>query len=187
MTGCNGEETPVNSFALVSYLPQPLAGFLDGLRNELVGECQAKAHLTVLPPRPLICPSDDAWGEVLKTLQDFQPFQVKLAEIKIFPITQVIYLSVTEGYHELTRLHAALNTGRVSFLEPFEFQPHVTLAQDLETERVAAAADLATERWREYSGPRSYLADRLTFVQNTLGNRWTDLCSVPLATGVPIP
>lgn len=186
MIGCNGEETPVNSFALVSYLPQPLAGFLDDLRNELISECGGKTHLTVLPPRPLPCPSDDAWRQLLKTLQDFPPIHVTLGEIQIFPVTQVIYLSVREGYRELARLHAALNTGRVSFQEPFAFRPHVTLAQDLETDRVAAAADLAARRWREFPGSRSYLADRLTFVQNTLGNHWTDLCSVPLSSGVPI-
>src|ERR1700679_3176310 len=73
MLGCNGEGTPVNSFALVSYLPSPLAGFLNGLRKELVCDCQAKAHLTVLPPRPIVCPSDTAWSQVLRTLQDFQP------------------------------------------------------------------------------------------------------------------
>lgn len=186
MIGCNGEETLVNSFALVSYIPQPLAGFLDGLRNELAGECHAKAHLTVLPPRPLVCHSGDAWRELLDTLQDFQPFRVKLGEIQIFPVTQVIYLSITEGYHELIRLHAALNSGHVSFCEPFEFHPHVTLAQELETDRVAAAAGFATHQWREFSESRSFIADRLTFVQNTLGNRWTDLCSVPLSNGVPI-
>jgi 2'-5' RNA ligase len=185
MLGCNGEGTPVNSFALVSYLPQPLAGFLNGLRHELVSDCQAKAHLTVLPPRPLICPSDDAWTQMLRTLQDFQPFLVKLGEIQIFPITQVIYLSVTDGYHELIRLHSALNTGGVCFGEPFEFHPHVTLAQDLDLGTVAAAADLATTRWQEFPESKSYIVDRLTFVQNTLNNRWTDLCSVPLSSGVP--
>ncbi|HML15550.1 MAG TPA: 2'-5' RNA ligase family protein [Bryobacteraceae bacterium] len=186
MIGCNGEAgTLVNSFALVSYLPQPLGGFLDSLRNELVSECRAKAHLTVLPPRPLDCASQDAWYQLLDTLQDFQPFRVKLGEIQIFPVTQVIYLSITEGYHELLRLHAALNAGRVSFQEPFEFHPHVTLAQDLDQDRVVAAVELAAGRWHAFLQSRTYIVDRLTFVQNTLGNRWKDLCSVPLTSGVP--
>jgi len=29
----------INSFALVSYIPEPLAGFLDRLRQELVPNC----------------------------------------------------------------------------------------------------------------------------------------------------
>lgn len=184
MIGCNGEETPVNSFALVSYLPQPLAGFLDDLRGELVRECEAKSHITILPPRPLLCPSDEAWREFMETLQDYQPFQVRLGEIQVFPVTQVIYLSVTEGFHELIRMHASLNRGHGAYCEPFEFHPHLTLAQDLDPDRVSAAADLATRRWREFSKSRAYIVDRLTFVQNTLENRWTDLSSVPLTTGV---
>lgn len=186
MIGCNGEGDLVNSFALVSYLPQPLAGFLNGLRNELVSDCQARAHVTVLPPRPLVCASDEAWRELVETVQDFQPFLVRLGEIQIFPTTQVIYLTVTEGYHELVRLHVALNSGRVSFREPYEFHPHVTLAQELEPDRVSAVAGHAARRWQEFSGSRSYVADRVTFVQNTLGNRWMDLRSAPFAAGVPI-
>lgn len=184
MNGCNGEGTLINSFALVSYLPQPLAGFLDALRNELAGDCEAKAHLTILPPRPLLCASDDAWRQLHETIQDFHPFQVRLGEIEVFPVTQVIYLSVLEGYRELIRLHDALNTGRVSFTEPFQFHPHVTLAQDLDAPQVPQASELAVHRWREFGGSRTYLADRLTFVQNTLDNRWTDLYSVPLSNGV---
>lgn len=122
---------------------------------------------------------------VLETLQDFQPFEVKLGDIQIFPVTQVIYLSVTKGFEDLIRLHSLLNRGRVCYSEPFEFHPHVTLAQDLEPARVQPAAELATRRWRDFSKSRSYVVDRLTFVQNTLRNRWTDLCSVPLSTGVP--
>lgn len=185
MIGCNGEETPVNSFALVSYLPQPLAGYLDALRSELVSRCEAKSHITVLPPRPLLCPSDDAWRQFQDTLQDFQPFQIRLGEIQIFPVTQVIYLSVTEGFHELVRLHASLNKGRAFYCEPFDYHPHLTLAQDVEPERVQEAAAVATRRWSEFTKSRGYIVDRLTFVQNTLENRWSDLSSVPLTTGVP--
>ena len=43
----------INSFALVSYIPEPLAGFLDRLRQELVPNCFLRAHVTILPPRPI--------------------------------------------------------------------------------------------------------------------------------------
>jgi len=54
----------INSFALVSYIPEPLAGFLDRLRQELVPDCFLRAHVTILPPRPICSPPGEAWDLV---------------------------------------------------------------------------------------------------------------------------
>jgi 2'-5' RNA ligase len=183
---CNGEGTPVNSFALVSYLPQPLAGFLDRLRGELVQECYAKAHVTVLPPRPLTCSPDEAWGMLQERLRNFKPFLVELGPVEIFPVTQVVYISVKAGHSELKQLHETLNAGRLAVEEPFSYHPHITLAQDLDPSQVAPAFEKAILRWREFSGSRSFMVDRLTFVQNTLENRWTDLSGCPLVSTVTL-
>ncbi len=180
MDGCMGEGILINSFALVSYLPEPLSGFLDGLRSDLVRECRAKAHVTLLPPRPLRASAEDAWQELKAGLQDFQPFRVELGDIEIFPVTQVIYLSVGRGRAQLERMHLTLNAGRLQFGEPFLYHPHVTVAQDLEPGDVAAAADTAARRWREFPHRRDFTVDQLTFVQNTLENRWTDLAGCAL-------
>jgi 2'-5' RNA ligase len=186
MSGCNGEGAGINSFALVCYLPQPLAGFLDDLRKRLVSECQSRAHLTILPPRPLECQTEQVWAEVRGGLTHFQPFRIELGRIEIFPITNVIYLSVVQGADELRRLHDRLNAGGLAFEEPFEYHPHVTLAQDLAPEDVPAVAELAAEFWRDFTGPRSFDLQRLTFVQNTLVNRWNDLRAFGLADRVRI-
>ena len=186
MSGCNGEGTGVNSFALVSYLPSPLGEFLDRLRMDLVCDCRAKAHLTVLPPRPLICSPEEAWREMAVRLQEIPPFHVELGEVEVFPETQVVYLSVLAGGAELKRLHEMLNSGRLAFEEPFEYHPHVTLAQDLETGAVGQTAELASARWRGFQTRRGFVIDKLTFVQNTLGNLWTDLNGFPLVSGVRI-
>lgn len=186
MDCCKGEGSPINSFALVSYLPQPLAEFLDRLRIELVADCLSKAHVTVLPPRPLFTAPDEAWRELVDGIHDFQPIRVELGRVEVFPVTQVLYLSITTGQAELKRLHQALNRGRLRFAEPFTYHPHVTLAQDLEPHQVAAAVDLATARWNEWTKSRSFTVDLLTFVQNTLGNRWTDLHGCALSDRVAI-
>src|SRR5258706_2472526 len=135
----NGAGTRINSFALVAYLPEALGEYLDRFRAELVTDCCAKAHLTVLPPRPLLCPPDEAWQKLNQKLQDVQPFRVELGEIELFPVTQVIYLSVLKGGPELERLHVMLNSGCLAFREPFQFHPHLTLAQGLEPAGVLAA------------------------------------------------
>lgn len=174
MHGCNGG-AGVNSFALVCYIPNPLGAFLDRLRKELVHECHAKAHVTVLPPRPIQVPSADAWNQIQEQLQDIQPFTVELGAIEVFPITDVIYVSVKGGRSELKKLHTALNSGLVSFREPFLYHPHVTLAQEITRENVTGAAEVAMDRWAQFTGPRSFVVDKLTFVQNTTTNGWTDL------------
>jgi 2'-5' RNA ligase len=176
MNGCNGVGNPVNSFALISYLPEPLAGFLDSLRCELVPRCQAKTHVTVLPPRPLVegLP-DTAWRDLNDSLDAFPPFRVELTSIEVFQGTNVIYLSVGAGYRELEKMHTTLNRGPLEFAEPFEYHPHVTLAQQLLPEQVESASALARRRWREFPYSHSFMVDRLTFVQNTAENRWADL------------
>ncbi len=190
MSGCNGEGEGINSFALVSYLPSPLGEYLDRLRRDLVCDCRAKAHVTILPPRPLVCSAEEAWRELAVHLQDVPPFRVELGDVQVFPVTQVVYLPVITGCPELTRLHEMLNSGELAFEEPFEYHPHVTLAQDFELGEsgcgVAQVTELACARWREFPYRRDFMVDKLTFVQNTLGNLWTDLNGLPLASGVRI-
>jgi 2'-5' RNA ligase len=176
MTGSDGVRNAINSFALISYLPEPLAAFIDLLRCELVPRCQAKGHVTVLPPRPLSTGlPESAWNDLNDALDRFPPFRVELTSIEVFQGTNVIYLSIGAGYRELERMHAALNQGPLEFAEPFEYHPHVTLAQKLTPEEVEAALAHARARWREFTYSRSFMLDRLTFVQNTEDDRWADL------------
>jgi 2'-5' RNA ligase len=176
MKGSNGLGNAINSFALISYLPEPLAGFLDSLRCELVPRCEAKSHVTVLPPRPLAMGvPETAWSDLNDSLNGFPPFRVELTSIEVFEGTNVIYLSVGAGYRELEKMHAALNRGPMEFAEPFQYHPHVTLAQQLSADEVGTAVALARRRWREFPYSHSFTVDRLTFVQNTVDNQWADL------------
>jgi 2'-5' RNA ligase len=182
MNGCNGVGIPINSFALISYLPEPLTGFLDSLRRELVPRCLARSHVTVLPPRPLISGlPESAWDDLNDSLNGFPPFRVELNSIEIFQGTNVIYLSIGSGFRELETLHAALNRGPLQFVEPFAYHPHVTLAQHLLPEQVEGAAALARRRWREFAFSRTFTVDQLTFVQNTVEDRWADLAGRTLS------
>jgi 2'-5' RNA ligase len=117
-------------------------------------------------------------------LPDFQPFRVELGEIQVFPVTDVIYLSVNAGHAELQKLHTALNMECLAFEEPFQYHPHVTLAQELDRDQLAEATDFAKRRWHEFRDARSFTVDKLTFVQNTLDNAWTDLNAWRLSSRV---
>src|SRR5262245_39353882 len=101
MEGSDGASIPINSFSLVAYLPEPLAGFVDALRREVQPGCTVRGHITILPPRPLCCSCDQAWEQLESKLQFVQPFTVELADVRVFAVTQVIHLSVNAGREEL--------------------------------------------------------------------------------------
>jgi 2'-5' RNA ligase len=182
--GCNGDQVRINSFALVSYCSGPLADYLTRLRSDLVPDCEAKAHLTVLPPRPIHDSAEHAMHELMEGLQDFGPVLVELGDVATFPESRVIYVSVKSGHEELERMHDALNTGSVAFEEPFPYHPHITLAQDLPIESIGPVLDRARRHWTSWPHPRSFMVERLTFVQNTFENRWCDLEDVQLVARV---
>lgn len=189
MEGSNGRETRINSFALVSYLTGPVAALLDEIRHDFAPGSRAKAHLTILPPRPLASFDSatavaEAVQQLQSRLQDFPPFDVELGDIEVFPDTHVIYVSIKTGFAELVRMHQALNAGCVSCKEPHSYHPHVTVVQELAPVDVLNAAQFARWRWSEFKHSRNVRVDRLTFVQNTAENSWTDLAMLDLGSPV---
>jgi 2'-5' RNA ligase len=185
MDGFRGEGTALNSFALVAYLPDPLVGFLDRLRKEIEPGCHLRAHLTFLPPRLVSVPVTQIEKQLSQVLQSAHPFRVQLGEIQVFPVTQVIHLSVEAGFTQAEHIHDALNCGDLGFVEAFHYHPHVTLGQYLLPGQLEAATELAKRRWSEYTGDRGFLTDHLTLVQNTGTDRWNNLQDFPLAAPVP--
>ena len=175
MEASNGVGARVNSFALVSYCSGPLAEYLTRLRGDLVPHCEAKAHLTILPPRPIHGTVQHAVRGLVEGLQDFGPVLVELGDVALFPESRVIYVAVKAGHKELERMHDALNVGDVAFKEPFPYHPHITLAQDLSTGSIATVLERARKHWTSWPHPRSFMVEKLTFVQNTFENRWCDL------------
>ena len=168
-------EERLNVYALVIYIPDPLGRFLDDLRRELAPACNPHAHVSVLPPRPLAVDWQVAGEQVRRLTETQPPFAVGLAEVRIFPVTNVTYIEVGEGVSELHHMHDAINRGALAFEEPFAYYPHITLAQQIETDQLQAVHELAIRRWKEFTGPKAFRAERTAFVQNTTGNCWLDL------------
>jgi len=167
-------------YALVIYLPEPLGGFLDDLRLEMVPGCNPHAHISVLPPRPLPVAPEAAIEEARGIVSGFAPFDIELGRIEKFDVTDVIYISVEGGAEQLRQMHRSLNRGALSLEEPFPYHPHVTLAQEFEAGQVEALLARASRRWSEFRGPRWFRAASAVFVRNTRGNQWIDLASGPL-------
>lgn len=184
MGSCSVPCEPINQYALVTYLPDELGCFLDQLRRDLVARCNARSHLSLLPPRPLLVSSSLAESQILSVSRRSQPFVVRIGEVCVFPKTSVVYLELTAGQAELSSMHDQLATDAFEFEEPFPFHPHITLAQNFEIETVEQRLEAARASWAAYSGPREFLLDRLVFVQNSSTNCWMDLRSFPLL-GLP--
>jgi len=174
---------PQKLYALVIYLPDPLGGFLDDLRLEMVPGCNPHAHVSVLPPRPLPVAPEAAVEEALEILGGFAPFDIELGPIEKFDLTDVIYISVAGGAEQLHRMHRSLNRGTLAFDEPFAYHPHVTLAQEIPEGQVDRLLDLASRRWHDFQGLHKFRAEAAVFVRNTRGNRWVDLANGPLRAG----
>jgi 2'-5' RNA ligase len=173
-------EQRLNVYALVIYVPDPLGRFLDDLRRQLVPGCNPHAHVSVLPPRPLGVDWQVASEHVRACAGNWTPFDIVLERIRIFPVTNVIYLELGQGTSEMFRIHEAMNSQVLEFEEPFVYHPHITLAQEIPPGDVAAVYQRARELWDAYTGPRGFRAERTAFVQNTLGNCWIDLVECSL-------
>ena len=170
----------LNVFALVIYIPDPLGLFLDQLRRHLVPGCNPHAHVSVLPPRPLAVEWPMAGARVRDLAKDWAPFDIELAGIQVFPVTNVIYIELGRGAPELYRMHAASNSGVLKFPEPFEYHPHITVAQEIPPGDFDQVNRTARRLWKEFQGPRIFRADRAALVQNTLGACWIDLAQYEL-------
>ena len=179
-----GPPARTNLYALVIYIPDPLGRFLDDLRRELVPGCIPRAHVTVLPPRPLAVDAEAAADQVRRGSRGFAPFELELGRVSIFQATDVIFLDLARGAHELKEMYGALNNGGLAYKEPFPYHPHVTLAQGLPPGRVEALHRTAARRWAEFAHARAFRAERVTFVESTDCVRWVDLAECSL-DGVP--
>jgi 2'-5' RNA ligase len=173
-------EQTVGHFALVSYIPHPLAAFLDNLRLDLTPGSKPRAHVTILPPRPLHESVKVSVREIGAHLRDALPFHIELGEIEVFEASHVVYLELSGGAAELHRLYALLNHGCLQYSEVFPYHPHITIAQNIRPEEVAPMARIARDRWAAWRGPRGFDVAALSFVQHVALSVWADVARLPL-------
>lgn len=170
----------INQYALVAYINGRLGDFLLQLRQEIVPGCQLRSHVSILPPRPLTGQEEDAAAFVQESGRHQAGFGVDLGEIEIFPVTNVIYIAIAAGLGELHTMHGKFNGAGLQYTEPFKYHPHITLAQELSEAEHPAALQLCQARWKEYTGPRHFPVETLTFVKNTSICGWVDLAEAHL-------
>lgn len=170
-------------YAVVSYISGDLGGFVDELRTELTPtQAHLRAHITLLPPRPLLGSLESASRTLEKLCRQLKPIEVIFGEVRSFePISPTIYLSIEKGAELVVAMHDALNTAAFHSYEALPYIPHLTIAALATDNEVEHATRIARRRWAEYTGPRSTVMSELTFaVDPEMGNHWDDLASFPL-------
>jgi 2'-5' RNA ligase len=185
--GQPGEQT-LGQFALVSYIPDPLARFLDDLRVELTPGCNPHAHVTILPPRPLHNDTDvkDTIQLIVEGCRNLPPFRVEPGDIRVFAESNVIYLDIVRGINELREFYRVLNRGPLAYKESFPYHPHITIAQNIPPDQAPRLTTAAKEKWAEYRGPRGFLVSSLSFVQHVAPSIWTDVATIQAGVEVPV-
>ncbi len=153
-----------NLFTLVTYTPEPLRSWLTTLRHTLALEAASQPHVTILPPRPLTLPVNDAKREIIAILKRWRSFDVELSGIQVFPGSNVLYLKVSDGESELRQLHAELNTGGFAHDESFEFHPHVTIGGPVLAEELEAVWQRALVAWETSLCPCRFSIEEVAFV-----------------------
>lgn len=179
------EESRWGQFALVSYIPEPLGSFIYTLRGALPGDGNPQAHVTILPPRPLLVPVDSASEQALKVLSNFPAFEIELSTVQRFPETNFLYLDVAYGNSLVHDLHAALNTGDLACAEEFEFRPHLTLGGPIPETDLKAREDQAQIAWLGTGHSRRFTLDEVVFLwlnPANLQGDWHRLWSYNLRT-----
>jgi 2'-5' RNA ligase len=184
--GQRGEQT-LGQFALVSYIPDPLARFLDDLRLELTPGCSPRAHVTILPPRPLPNDTDvkDTVQLIVEECRNLPPFRVEPGDIRVFKESNVVYLDIAKGIDKLREFYRVLNRGPLEYKESFPYHPHITIAQKIAPDQALGLAAAARRKWAEYRGPRAFVVSSLSFVQHVAPSIWTDVANIQ--TGVEVP
>ena len=170
------------TYAIVVYLQGPLAQFVNRLRGELNPEYAGEgAHVTVLPPRPLIIPEEAAAEEARAQCAEWEPFELEVSGVETFlPAKGVVYLGLGQGAEQMHRLHQTLNHGHLGCQEPLGYVPHITIAQDMDEQRAREVSARVSREFAAYTGPRRHPVRTLTFVRQSPTGEWVDLAELQL-------
>jgi len=176
-------------YALVAYVKSPVGEFVENLRRELHPDLpHLAAHITLLPPRLLQGTEAEALQALARICSQAEPFEVTLGDMQTFiPTTPTVYIRVAYGAARLQELHDQLNQQTLAFAEEWPYIPHLTVVKMPSQPAAEGALRTGRERWREYSGSRRILLDRLTFVREDAPNCWIDLAPVALGGSLVTP
>jgi 2'-5' RNA ligase len=168
-------------YALVAYLKGELAEFVESLRREVHPKhAHLPAHITILPPRPLLGSEASALEWLARQCSTVLPFELVMGDIESFvPTTPTVFIRVAHAAYKIRELHDLLNAGPFAFNECLLFMPHLTIAKLETVEEARRVYDIARDRWDRYDGSHRARIEHLSFVRGSEA-RWTDIAPITL-------
>ncbi|MBV8867302.1 MAG: 2'-5' RNA ligase family protein [Acidobacteriaceae bacterium] len=184
------EKSLLGWFAVVCYVPDPQRSFLNSLRHSIPGKPLSPVHVTVLPPRPLRSPANEACVQAQKVAGEFSAFEAQLSEVRSFSNTDFLYLDIAEGSSTLYEVHRRLAVGRLEYSEAYDFRPHITLGGPVPASSLPAVQQRISDEWRNSDCPRRVLIEELVclwMAPDADGKHWERHASFLLPAKVPSP
>lgn len=147
-TASDVDTTPLG---VVIEIPSPLRERLRDWRLRYGGVEAA----IVDPHITLVSGSTRAWDQAAAHVRNlarrFEAFTIRLHGTGTFrPITNVVYLNVTDGAETCTQLHDALLAGPLGHDLSFGYHPHLTIAHDVAESLLDAAQEDLSEESLEF-------------------------------------
>ncbi len=163
---------------VVIDVPDPLGAQLTRFRLE-AGDLrpgEIPVHITLLPPtRVPVAALEEIRTHLAEVAAGCRPFQVDLDGADTFrPVSPVVFLRVTTGAAECTRLQERIRRGPLSTELNFPYHPHVTVAHRLPESDLDRAQQKTTHVRDSFSANAFQLYERaddawLPSVRFTLG------------------
>ena len=168
-------------YAVVAYVRNPVGTFVEELRRELhPSHTHADAHITILPPRPLIGTERQAVEILQEVCAAARPFEITMGDVESFvPATPTVFIRVAYGAYRMRELHDQFDRDGLEFCEPWPYMPHLTIVKADTMEEAHKMVEVARQRWESFKNGRKIRVDSITFVKGS-GDRWLDVAPVPL-------
>lgn len=164
---------PALRLGVVLLFPSGLSLKIDGIRQALgsVGPSRIAPHVTLVPPFNL--PQSEIASlraAITDVVDEVSPFMVEIGAASSFgEDSPVLYLTVRDLGDALQPLVSHLNFGKMKMREDRLYVPHVTLADHLSPEKVAAGVELLS------GFEERVVVDRLTLLEkpaSPVPSRW---------------
>lgn len=181
---CDAPAVPKRRLGVAIVLPPPVRAEVDGLRRGLgdKGLARNPAHLTLVPP---VNVNDTRLADAVAVLRQAaaatRAFSLTVGPVATFhPANPVLYLAVSGDTDSLLRLRDAVFRPPLERPLTWPFVPHVTVADDIDPDRIPAAIAALT------SFSTTFMADRVHLLEEGEDRVWTPVGDFPFAPPVTV-
>ena len=158
-------------------IPEPHGSMLRS-RRASYGDPQAEfvpTHVTLLPPTevdPRTLPEIEE--HLAKVAAESTPFRMRLGGTGTFlPISPVVFVQIAQGITQVVAIESKVRSGVLDRELQFPYHPHVTVAHDLDEERLEFAM-------RDLAGYQAeFGVDRLKLYEQRSSGSWQVLREFP--------